>query len=127
MALVCDPDVLSQSDACFDGPCLGLTRQRAILIYLMAKEYEALGGVTDYSDNVAQLQIDSKAWQKIPPGSRFAALLEIYRQNAITAGATGLDSKITIAEAAACFDCIPDQDNAILYLTCLLGVHAAIT
>jgi len=92
----------------------------------MAKEYKALGGVTDYSNQPNKLVADAHAWLKFLPGERFPVLLEIYHQNALTAGAT-LGNINAIAVAARCFECIQDQDIALLYLTCFLGVHAHIT
>lgn len=125
MALVCIPNTLALASGCFSGACLSEEQRKAFLIYFMAKELAALGG-TDYSADPNVLMAAAAAWQALNSDQRLQVLLEIYHQNALTAGAT-IGTTAEIAAAAKCFECIKDKDVALLFLTCFLGVHAVVT
>ncbi|HEU4344039.1 MAG TPA: hypothetical protein VFU31_20990 [Candidatus Binatia bacterium] len=104
-----------------------LTKQqrRALMVYMLIQELAALGG-TDYSADFLQLQEDVKPFSAMREDQREGALIQIFKENAVAAGATIPDDINDLMEAIKCIECArpSDLELILLLLTCQLGVHA---
>ena len=117
-AEVCTPSALVA-----DGATLApfsYARQKAILIYVLTKYLNALGG-TNYSGNFEQLIIDAANWPTMNPAQRSAALTEILIATANVHGAGISTDKTTLVAAANYLENAPNQDSLLLFLACALG------
>jgi hypothetical protein len=97
--------------------------RRALMVYMLIQELAALGG-TDYTADFSQLLEDVAPFSAMREDQREGALIQIFKENAVEAGATISDDINEVMAAAACINCKADLDLILLYLTCQLGVHA---
>lgn len=92
----------------------------------MVKELTALGG-TDYSAVLDSTLISDAVTfgDTMNLAQRSTALLAIYRNNAVAAGATIPSDPSTLADNVKCLDNYQDLNTVELMLLCKLGVHKA--
>lgn len=125
---VCDTDNYVSAGACFAS--MNSHQRQALKVYLKVKELAALGG-TDYTaqlGNAGTLVTAARFVRgKLNPFQRELARLVIDQDNANSAGAA-ISTDINVLETAIA--CLKDFDRNTLdamdvYITCLLGRHAA--
>jgi len=123
-APTCDSTTLIDDAACFRQPAVSPIQQKALRIYAMVLELEAIGG-EDYRDELTgQLLVDSSC----PPTNMDdirAAYVSIAFANAEAAGA---DVPATIDEKLDAVQCLSNAtdaqlNQALLLVECALGVH----
>lgn len=123
MATCTQEGLISEASAKFTN----LTKQqrRALMVYMLIQELAALGG-TDYSADFLQLQEDVKPFSAMREDQIEGALIQIFKENAVEAGATIPDDINDLMEAIKCIECArpSDLELILLLLTCQLGVHA---
>jgi hypothetical protein len=85
-----------------------------------------LGG-TDYTSALSTTLIADAVTlaRTMNPSERRTAIMSIYRQNAVAAGATIPNPINEIVEAVECLQNYQDLDSVELLLLCKLGVHKA--
>lgn len=95
-------------------------RKRAILIYVLAKYLNALGG-TNYTANFESLVAAAAAWPVLDPAQQFAAGIEILIATANTHGAAISTDETVLVANSTYLENVPDQNNLLMFLTCAVG------
>lgn len=101
-------------------------QQQAVRIWFMVKELQALGG-TNYSATLASTMILDAVnlADTMNLSERRTAVMAIYRDNAVEAGASIPSDTNTLLNEVKCFINHPDLDAVELLLLCKLGTHKA--
>ena len=116
---------------CFNTESWTPQDQLALIVYLMTQELKAVGG-TDYTNTLTNVTTSggllydaAQVFMKMTDDQRQEALINIYINNATSAGATTPATRPAAANAIACLaNATPDQlAQAFLMLTCKLGKH----
>jgi hypothetical protein len=124
---VCLMSNFISASACFQN--LNERQQRALMVYLKAKELNALGG-TNYTAQLGPsgtLNTAAAAYNTMADWQVRLAQLVIEQDNANSAGAAISTNIQTLMDEIKCLENFPDAtlDRMDLLLTCLLGRHAA--
>lgn len=110
--------------SCNMFPCLNPKQQQAILMRLMILELAALGG-PDYTDDFEALNADVAAIRGLMPEQQMGALIGIYRENAIEAGASVGTTNQLLEQSVEYVNAQDQLSQYLLFLTCQLGAHAS--
>ncbi len=115
---------LVEASPCLAGPILSENQQKAIRIWFMAKELAAMGG-TNYTTVLDSTLIqDAVALARTMSRSQMrTAIMTIYKQNAIAAGASISSDTSSLLDSVKCLFNYPNLDQVELLLLCKLGVH----
>lgn len=95
-------------------------KRRAVMVYMLMKGVAAAGG-TDYTTDFAQLLEDVAPFRALRQDQREGALIEIFKEQAESLGATISDDINDIMEAIACIECERDLDVILGFLTCAIS------
>lgn len=117
-------------NGCFSGQAIDAHQWKAILVYLMALELNAIGG-TDYTTKLVDpapgglLGDANELANGFTQDNFLNALLSVYFNNATAAGgAPSSDIQVLAANTSALYKATEDQLNMmILLLQCELGTH----
>ena len=122
----CSYTSLAESNPCLSPAVLTSNQRKAIRIWFMVKELAALGG-TNYSAVLASTLITDAVnfGDTMSLAQRDTALMAIYRNNAVAAGASIPSDPGQLVDAVKCFEDYPDLNAIELMLLCKLGVHKA--
>ncbi len=122
----CTAASLVESFPCLSPAVLNSHLAQAIRIWFLVKELQALGG-TNYSAVLDSTLINDAVQfgDTMNLGQRDTALMAIYRNNAVAAGATIPSDPSTLADNVKCLDNYQDLNTVELMLLCKLGVHKA--
>lgn len=115
---------------CFSGEVLNAKQRMAFLVYFMALELNAVGG-TNYTSLLVStasgglLYDATQLAQKMTADQRQTAILNIYRNNAVAAGASPSADPSVLADNVKCLiNATDDQlEQAFILLLCKLGKH----
>lgn len=123
---VCTSASLVESNPCLSPAVLTSNQRHAIRIWFMVKELAAIGG-TDYSAVLNSTLITDAVnfGDTMNLAQRDTALMAIYRNNAVAAGATIPTDPNQLTEQIKCFEDYQDLNAVELMLLCKLGVHKA--
>lgn len=122
----CTAFTLVESSPCLSGEVLPENDQQAIRIWFMVKELQALGG-TNYSAALDSTLITDAVnlADTMNLSERRTALMTIYRQNAVAAGASIPSDINQVRDAVKCLRNYQDLNAVELLMLCKLGVHKA--
>lgn len=122
----CTAATLVEASPCLDDSVLPVPWQQAIRIWFMVKELQALGG-TNYSASLNTTLISDAVTlaKTMDKSMRRTALMTIYKNNAIAAGASIPSDSNTLRDNVKCFVYYPDLNSLELLLLCKLGTHKA--
>ena len=125
---ICTFVSLVEASPCLAGQVLSENQQLAIRIWFMVKELQAIGG-TNYSTSLdTTLIADAVALARTMDLSQFrTAEMTIYKNNAVTAGATISSDTSSLLDSVKCLFNYPNLKQVELLLLCKLGVHKAYT
>lgn len=125
-APVTDIDTLINASGCYSGQTLGLADQKAIAIYLLAAQLNAVGGTNYLGALDTTLIADTACWAIRSPATLTQVDLQIDNNNATAAGASIGDISAQLL-AAGCIRnaSLAQLDAALLFLKAALGVAKA--
>lgn len=120
----CTRASLVEASPCLAGTSLSLHQQQAVRLWFMILELQALGG-TDYRSTLQSTLMQDAVTlaDTMNPSQRRTALMTIYRNNAVAAGASPSSDPSALLASVACFTNFPDLDQIELLLLCKLGTH----
>jgi len=122
----CTVASLITNNPCFSAKVLDEQHQLALKIWFMANELSVIGG-TNYTNTLTStLLTDATAlYRTMNPSQRQLAILSIYKNNAVNAGATiSSDIQALMASIKCLVNMTPDQlQQAEILLLCQLGFH----
>jgi hypothetical protein len=121
-APITDVNVLINASGCHSASVLGLADRMAIDIANLSAQLNGIGG-TNYVGNLNQLIIDSACWATLQPDELKQVESQIYRNNAVAAGAVPGDISAELLSAACILNASKIQlEAAKLFLIASLGV-----